>query len=254
YKFSGDNISFELDTMDKSFFRDLANPFESAINFITLQNQGRKPSLDIQVNIHPSDDSLAFHKYSYKNVYVFPDYIDTADLRSDELISEEVDGIHFRYHKKYVNAGILEDKIFIRPGELFSQQNYNQTIRHLNDLGIFQYVRIFIVENRRDSTDHTLNCYILLNSSDKYEFNTNLEVSGGDLYVIGSAVNVSVTDKNFLKGANQLTTTVSYGVELGRSSSLSLPFLRSLYLSTQNLGLNFRLTFPKFLFPVNERM
>src|SRR5690606_298513 len=52
YKFSGDNISFELDTMDKSFFRDLANPFESAINFITLQNQGRKPSLDIQVNIH----------------------------------------------------------------------------------------------------------------------------------------------------------------------------------------------------------
>src|SRR5690606_5993960 len=88
YKFGGDNISFELDTMDKSFFRDLENPFESAINFITLQNQGKKPSLDIKVSIQPSDEPLAFQQFSFRNVYVYTDYVDTSDLRNDRLIEE----------------------------------------------------------------------------------------------------------------------------------------------------------------------
>ncbi len=253
YKFSGDNIAFELDTMDKAFFHNLENPFESAINFITLQHQGKKPSLDVKVEIHASDDSLAFQPFRFRNVYVYPDYVDTADLRNEKMTEELVKDIVFRYHEKYVHPGILEDKIFIRPDALFSQEDYNQTIRHLNDLGIFQYVRVFITQNRQDTLEHTLNCYILLHPTPKYEFMTNLEASGGDLYVIGSAINASVTDKNFLKGANQLSVTASYGVEFGRNSNKDLSFLNSLFLSTQNLGLNFRLTFPKFLFPISEQ-
>lgn len=252
YRFTAENISFELDTLDKSYFRNLENPFESAINFITLQKNKKKPTLDVRVSINLGEDSLAFRQYKFTRVVVFPDYQDTADFRSEDMLVKKEDNLEFRYHDPYVNTTILQKKIFIRPGKLYSQEDYDQTIRQLNDLGIFQYVRVRYFNNRLDSTNNTLNCYIMLSPTKKYDFNTNVEVSGGDLYVIGTAANLSLTNKNFLKGANQLTTTVSYGLEMGRNHNKPGPYLNQLYLFSQNFGINFRLTFPKFLLPVNQ--
>lgn len=252
YKFTADNIRFELDTLDKSYFRDLENPFESAINFITLQRHKKKPALKVKILIEATDNTMAFQQYTFKDVFVFPDYSDTGDFQSGTLIEQLVDSIHFRYHKSYVNTTILNKKIFIRPGNVFSQSDYNQTIRQLNDLGIFQYVRLFVLSDSRDSLNPVLNGYVMMNPSPKYDFNTSIEVSGGDLYAIGTAANASVTNKNFLKGANQLTTTLSYGVELGQNTNIDLPYHKQLFLFSQNLGINFRLTFPKFLLPINQ--
>lgn len=253
YRFTADNIDFELDTLDKTYFRNLENPFESAINFITLKTQKKKPTLNVKVIIHPTTDSLEFQKYTFSRVVVIPDYTDTSDLRNKSLKADTVNGLIFRYRDEpYVHTAILDKKIFIRPGNTYSQADYNQTLRQLNDLGIFQYVRMFISANRQDSLNRTLNCYILMNKNKKFDFGANVEVSGGDLYIIGTAANVSVTDKNFLKGANELTTTVSYGIELGQNKNIDVPFVKQLYLFSQNLGVNFRLTFPKFILPVNQ--
>jgi outer membrane protein assembly factor BamA len=253
YKFSADNISFELDTINKAYFRNLGNPFESAIDFITLAGNNKKPGLNVKVIIHPGDDSLAFRKYIFNKVVVFPDYnTDTSDLSQGPLVTKTINDIEFRYHKPYVSRNILEKKIFIRPGRYYSQDDYNQTLRQLNDLGVFQNVRLFIFEDRKDSLQHGLNCFILMSPSDKFYFQTNLEVSGGDLYTIGSAATVSVTDKNFFKGANQLTTSISFGLELDNNKNPDKPYLNRFYLLSQNLGVNFRLNFPKFILPVNQ--
>lgn len=252
YRFSSDNIDFELDTLDKSYFRNLENPFESAVNFITLNRTKKKPTLNVKIIIHPGEDNMAFQKYTFNKVIIIPDFVDTGDLRDPDMTQTDVNGLTFRYNNLYVNTSILDKKIFIRPGKLYSQSDYNQTLRQLNDLGVFQFVRLYIFANRQDSLNHTLNCYIFMNKSDKYNFGTNVEVSGGDLYTIGTSANVSVTDKNFLKGANELTATVSYGLELGQNKNLPVPYLKQFYLFSQNLGLNFRLSFPKFLLPVNQ--
>src|SRR5690606_14655541 len=87
----------------------------------------------------------------------------------------------------------------------------------------------------------------------KYDFNTNMEVSGGDIYALGTAATLSVTDRNFLKGANQLTTALSYGIEMSRDRKAGSGFFNQLYLFSQNFGVNFRLQFPKFILPVNQR-
>jgi len=252
YRFTSENIDFELDTLDKSYFRNLENPFESAVNFITLNRTKKKPTLNIKVIVHPGSDSLAFQKFIFGKVVVIPDYQDTSDLRDPTLTEKNINGLTFRYRDPYVNTNILNQKIFIRPGKLYAQSDYNQTLRQLNDLGVFQYVRMVIFANRRDSVNHTLNCYIFMNKSDRFNFGTNVEVSGGDLYIIGTAANVSVTDKNFLKGANELTTTVSYGLELGQNSNKNEAYFKRFYLYSQNVGLNFRLTFPKFILPINQ--
>lgn len=252
YKFTVDNISFELDTLGNSTVQLIENPFNYVVNFLAQAGSRQKHQLDVRTIIHPSDDSFSFQKYRFNKVVVIADYSDTMSVDSSNYQRVVLNGIDFRYHKLRVHPGILDKKIFIRPGQLYAQEDYNQTLRQLNDLGIFQYVRIYMFEPRDDSSHQLLNCYVVMSPNEKYNFQTNVEVSGGDLYAIGTAANVSVTDNNFLKGANQLTTTLSYGLELGQNKNGDLPFLKQFYFFSRNIGFNFRLSFPKFLLPVNQ--
>lgn len=254
YKFTVDNISFELDTVGNGTFHLTGNPFENAITFLmsgTTDNKSKR--LNTRIVIHPNEEPNAFAKYRFNKVIVFPDFNDSLGIDSANYKPVNYDGLEFRFHNQKVNPGILDKKIFIRPGQLYAQSDYNQTLRQLNDLGIFQYVRLYMIDVRGDSTKHLLNCYVLMTPNEKYNFQTNVEVSGGDLYAVGTAANVSVTDNNFLKGANQLTTTLSYGLELGQNKTESLPFLKQFYFFSRNVGFNFRLSFPKFLLPVNQQ-
>lgn len=254
YKFTVDNISFELDTLNTATFLITDNPFESALTFLMSGVMNHKSKrLNVRVIIHSNEEPNAFQKYRFNKVIVFPDFNDSLGVNAANYSMVEKDGLEFRFFHKKVNAGILDKKIFIRPGQLYAQNDYNQTLRQLNDLGIFQYVRLYMIEVPRDSSQHLLNCYVLMTPNDKYNFQTNVEVSGGDLYAIGTAANVSVTDNNFLKGANQLTTTLSYGLELGQNKTEDLPFLKQFYFFSRNVGFNFRLSFPKFLLPVNQQ-
>lgn len=252
YRFSAENIFFELDTFHTVYFQFQDNLVVSALNFIN-QRKNKKPSLDIKVVFNKGRDSLSYNKYSFNRIVVLPDYTDTSDIRdTNNLIIKKDKGIEFRYHKYYVSSNILRNKIAIKPGQYYSQENYDKTISQLNDLGIFQYVRLRYLNNRQDSLNQTLNSYILLSPAKKYDFNTSVEVSGGDLYSIGTAANVSVVDKNFLKGANQLTSTVSYGIELSDDNKKQGNYFNRLELFSQNFGINFSLLFPKFLLPVSQ--
>ncbi|HET8574082.1 MAG TPA: BamA/TamA family outer membrane protein [Edaphocola sp.] len=254
YKFTVDNISFELDTLGNRMFHLTGNPFESAITFLMSGTTDHKSKrLNIRIIIHPNEEPNAFQKYRFNKVIVFPDFNDSLGIDSANYKPVYYEGLEFRFHDQKVNTGILDKKIFIRPGRLYAQSDYNQTLRQLNDLGIFQYVRLYMIGVPGDSTGHLLNCYVLMTPNEKYNFQTNVEISGGDLYAVGTAANVSVTDNNFLKGANQLTTTLSYGLELGQNKTEGLPFLQQFYFFSRNVGFNFRLSFPKFLLPVNQQ-
>src|SRR5690606_31472168 len=205
-----------------------------------------------KVIIHPGVDTLAFEKFVYKNVVVFPDYREGAGMDHEDMKTDTLNGIEIRYFQKYLNNQILDKKVFIRTGATYSQEQYNQTLRQLNDLGVFQYVRVLIFQDRRDSLNNTLNAYILMAPSEKFDLNANVEVSGGNLYVIGTAANLSLTNRNLLRGANQFTTTLSYGLEMRQDDQPGRTFLKQFEVFSQSLGVNFRLDFPKFLLPVNQ--
>lgn len=252
YKFSSESIFFELDTLN-------TNPNGGSDKIVTkiwdqaTFQEKRKPILNIKVIIRPTEDSAAFQKFYFKKVVVFPNYNDAASFSDTSYKTKKINGTEFRFHDEYVHSSVLDKKIFIRAGNEYSEIDYSRTIRELNDLGIFQYVRLFIFANNEDSINHALTCYILLSPAKKFDFNANFEISsGGDFYILGSALNVSVTDKNFFEGANQLTTTVAYGIEINQNKFLNVPYFKQFYLSSQNFGLNFRLSFPKFLLPINQ--
>lgn len=241
YNFGTNNITFELDTA--------AVPVDYKTPQYQRRQNKRKRGLNIDINIFNSRDSSAYKIHHIEDVTVYMQYMEGTP---ESMYSEKkINDITFKYIDHYINYSIIDQKIMLRPGIIFTQDAYNQTLKLLNDLEIFQLVRISVEPAYEGSTG--LRTRIILSANKKYDFGTNIEVTGGDLYTVGTAINMSITDKNFLKGANRLTITGSYGVELNQAKDQrDLNYLQQFYLFSQNAGLNFNLTFPKFILPVNQ--
>ncbi|XZF15011.1 translocation and assembly module lipoprotein TamL [Chitinophagaceae bacterium MMS25-I14] len=249
YKFSQENIGFELDTVNKSYFKNAENPFESAINFIALQKQQKKPTLDIKLTIRAEDDSTVYQPYYISKVNVFPDVADWSDTRDSNLRVLESNDITFHYHEYFVHDRVIAHHIYLNKGDLYSQEKYNQTISKLNDLGIFQTVRVSLREDTSVHDRRALRVTILMNPTKRYNVFTNFEVSNGSTYSLGSAVSVGLRDNNLAKGANLFSTTVSAGVESAYYPQNGNTLLEHFYLLSKNVGINSSVDFPKFLVP-----
>lgn len=252
YKFSNDNVTFELDTLTDNYARDIENPFETTLNLITFQKRSnKKPTLNIRIILRADEDVKAFEKYGVSKVRVFPDFIGRDDIRDTAMVEKTMEGITFRYHNYYVHEKVLLRHIFLEPDKYYSQSNYDQTISKLNELGIFQTSRIILIEDTtRNDGGNWLNCIIILTPGKKLDFNTNLEGSTGSTYAAGSAAAVSFRNRNLGKGANLLTMTVSGGIELWYDS-LGTRFTDRFKLLTRSAGFNTSLDMPKFLVPFN---
>ena len=250
YLFSQENIRFVIDTMDKTFLKDVENPLENAINFISSSKKIRKPTIDINIIIRSAEDTTNI-PFSIKTVTVYPDYAGISDRKDSSMTEQATNGILFKYHEVYVHSKVIADRIFLMPGELYEQVAHDRTIAKINELGIFQYIRLQIVTNRKDST---IDCNIYLNKTKKYDFNVNYEVSNGSTYVLGNSMGISFRNKNLAKGANLLTLSLNGGIELTYFDSLGKDFFQHFALLTQYYGINASLDFPKFLSPFADRL
>ncbi len=249
YQFNQENIRFEIDTLDKAFLKDVENPLENAINFIATTRSNKKPTNDVDVYIKTIEDSSNI-PYRFGWVHVYPDYSGAADLLYDS--TKHVDsqgGIQFFYHENYVHSKVLAEHIFQKPGQLYGQDDHDRTTVKLNELGIFQYIRIQLIDNQSDST---INCNIFLNKNKRYDLNASFEVSNGSTYFLGNAATASFRNKNFGKGANLLVLALNGGVELLYNEKTGENFGDHFSIQTKYYGLNTSLDFPKFLAPVNS--
>jgi outer membrane protein insertion porin family len=251
YKFTQENVSFSIDTFDKSMFKDLESPFEAATNYISASHKKKeKPTLDIDVVIRLIEDTNAYKQFSIGKVNVFADYAGATDAFDTTLITKEIDKVEFKYHDYYVHSRVLNDHIFITPQHFFSQTDIDQTNAKLNELGIFQYLRI---EYRQpDKNKNILDCYIYLNKTKKHDLSVNFETSSGSTYSLGHSIGVNYRDKNFAKGANLLTIGVNGGVELAYNAGSS--FIKNFSLLTEYYGVNASIDFPKFLSPIGSSL
>ncbi|MBL7718301.1 MAG: BamA/TamA family outer membrane protein [Flavipsychrobacter sp.] len=249
YKFTNDNIAFLIDTFNKEYLSDIDNPFESAINFVALQKEQKKPTLDVKIIIRPGEDPGAFKRYAVSRVTVYPDFIDVRDVRDSTMIQKKVNNTLFKYHDYYISEKVLYKYIYLERGRIYSQADYNETINKLNELGIFSSINIYIREDTSSPGENLLICGISMNRAKKHDFNTNVEFTSGTTYRVGSALSLSFRDKNVGRGANLLRTSVSGGLEYNNNQDIQGNALDRLYLRTVYYGFNASMDFPKFIVP-----
>ncbi|RYE18545.1 MAG: hypothetical protein EOP51_21760, partial [Sphingobacteriales bacterium] len=249
YKFSNDNVTFVLDTLEDNYVRDVENPFETTLNLLSFQKRSKKPTLNIRIILRADEDPKAFQKYAINRVRVFPDFVGREDTRDSSMVEKTLGGLTFRYHDYYVHEKVLLSHIFMEPDKYYSQSNYDQTISKLNELGIFQTSRIILSDDTtRNDGANWLNCTIILTPGKKLDVNTNLEGSTGSTYAAGSAATISFRNRNLGRGANLITLTLSGGIEL-RNDSSATRFIDKFKLLTRSAGFNTSLDMPKFVVP-----
>jgi outer membrane protein assembly factor BamA len=253
YRFSQDNVSFELDTVNKERLRDAENLFESAINFLTLQKRQKKLSLDIKIQIHSNGDSLAYQQFQIGRVIVFPDFVDRTMAQDSSLLRIKQEDIEYRYRNYYVRESVLGRQIFIRPGERYSREDHQLTITKLNELGIFQMINVYFSEDTINRDKHLLNCYITLSPADRVDASASLEIANATTYVLGNSIGAGYRNRNLFKGANLFSLNATGGIEMNNSTTTGSKFLENLTIQSRNIGVNASLVFPKFLSPYRPK-
>ncbi len=248
YYFTQENVNFikGLDTVDKTIFKDVESPFENAINFISPVKGTSDHKMDIIGKIRREDDTEAYTKCVIASVSVYPDFVSIKDLKDSSMFSETIDSVTFRYHNEYIHPRVLFEHIYLSPGQIYSQADYDKTILKLNELGTFQYISIKFRE--RPGGKGVLDCFIYLSKIKKLDFTVNPVVSSGSTYSLGSSVGVNVRNRNFAKGANLLTVGVNGGIELAYSDGND--FIHNFSLLTKYYGVNASIDFPKFIAPI----
>jgi len=252
YKFTQENIvDFTLDTFNKALLRDVENPFESAINFIALQKNQKKPTLDINVVIR-AENRDAYKRYAINRVSIYPDFVSRDDANDSTLRTSVVNGVRFRYHDYYIRENVILKHVYLEHGKLYSQSDYDATINKLNQLGVFQTIRVILIDDTTVAENNgvgAINAIILMNPAKKYDFTANMELSTSDVYILGARPTISFRDLNLARGANLLTTSVSGGLEMTYNSDKGGNFFQNFSILTRTFGLNASIDFPKFIVP-----
>jgi len=245
YKFTQENITFQIDTTDRSVFKKLESPVDAALNFVSQPHNNDKSTIDIYYTIRLADDTAAYTKFHLGKINVYAEYKKKAEQDDSTLTNKTIDGITFHYYDYFVHANVLYNHIYLYPDDLYSQEAFDRTHAKLNELGIFQYIRMDMKENHRHSD--TLNCNIFLDRAKKYDFSTFYNISSGSTYSIGHQLGANIRNKDFMKGANLLTVGVNGGFEYAYNNTSS--FIRDFSTLTEYYGANASLDFPKFLAP-----
>ena len=144
-----------------------------------------------------------------------------------------------------ISTRLLDSKIRIRPGTLYSQAIYRDTQRQLFLLNQFKFVNV----NFTDTTNRLLQTLITASPLDKYEYTFE-----GGLFVLyqqsssypGPFANLTFRVRNLFGGLETLETSVRYGFEYqtGFNTSTSTKPYRA-----TEIGVTTSLIFPQILFP-----
>lgn len=177
---------------------------------LTGDSLNHRVKIDLEVLL-PSEQTH-HQKYTIGKINIFPQliYSDTATVFRDTII----DGVKFTLpvgEEFFVKPGTLSRNVFVREGQLFSQQDKDRTLAALGKLGVYKIINVTEVPSIENDT--VLNVDIQLTPRKPLEFGTDLEVNtsgtnstvtlGGRRF-FGAGAGLSVKDRNLLGGAELL--------------------------------------------------
>lgn len=227
FKFNKDYIGYTADTVRNTYQVDL-----------TIHLQAFKA--------HVSDSAETHKQYRINKISFITDY---DVLQSSSLSSVDInDSIHFKGYPIY-----YKDKLYLRPkvlasnlrfasGDLYNEQNVQQTYAGFGRLSALKYSNIRFLETGA-SDSAKLNCYVMLTKSKhkSVAFEVEGTNSAGDL---GAAASVSFQNRNLFRGSETFMIKFRGAYEV--ISGLQAGYSNNNY---TEFGVESSVNFPSFLFP-----
>lgn len=179
----------------------------------------KKANVYLEVLTPTADTSHRVYRVGKISIYSQYDPIADESTLHDTLIN----GFRFVTPNNTfkVKPQVLLNAIFLREGDLYSQENYDKSVRQLSALGMYKFVRI---EESPDSLNRgVLNFTVELTRNPRLEVGVDFEVnytnrstaSVGNL--IGITISPSLRNRNVFRGAEVLVTNFAAGVEVNPS-------------------------------------
>lgn len=221
---------------NKGFFYFYENYLLFQIDTNTTQK-----TLDLYVTLAKDIPEKAFHKYHISRVQVFPDYqLEEGTPAYDTVIEE---GIYYLQTRQNLRPAILNQSIWLKPGDLYSHESYRATLNKLMGLDIFKYANIKFQEDPSVASDSSaLLMDIYLTQTMPVSTRAEVQVVTKSNDFSGPLFLISYINRNLRGGAENLQLDLNGGFESqwsGRGEN---------YFSYE-IGSALRLSFPRFLFP-----
>lgn len=213
-------------------------------NFVEFNGDSTGAVADVTVEVLRQNDSSLHKTYTLGNVAVFSDLVpDLTSIRKDTTIQ----GIYFATSDPEfeVKPGRLMNAIRIRPGNLYRQADFDETVHQLNSLGIFRFVT---VRPLQDSIQpEKINVAISFKLNNRFAWGGDLEMnsstnSGSTLSgrLLGVSGSLSATNRNLFHGAENVQTNLAYSLEFDLAPE------RNRLIFSQEFRITNELRFPRY--------
>jgi outer membrane protein insertion porin family len=200
-----------------------------------------KRRIDLDLHFEPGMSQKAIRTYRVTEITVFPNY----DLNNDSLRTTadtiKVDGYKYIDNQHNFAPKIITDVINLRPDSVYRRIDEEYTLSHLMGLRAFKFVNVKFHEDKRDS--NSLRADIFLTPLLKKSLRAQVQAVSKSNNFVGPGVELSFTNRNFLRGAElfQFRLSGAYEVQISRQNSGALNAIE--------LGAEASLSVPRFITP-----
>ncbi len=161
---------------------------------------------------------------------------------STHRISAPYKGITYRYFKPSYSNKVLNRRVFIKPGLLYSKENTLATQRELANMDIFKFVNVSY-----DTTGGKFVANIFTSPLSTYQFSSETGLSITSYGLPGPFISASIKKRNMFEKLGIFEIDGRIGIEgVAAASDQDKVF------SNIESGVNVRLTFPQFFLPLSE--
>jgi outer membrane protein assembly factor BamA len=234
YRFNKEFVYYEVDTSQQN----------SASIVLGIKNF---PARDDYGNLIHTHHPV----YTIRNVYMETDHDMMASRREGESSTRQRDTLFYdsvyliSEGKSNLRPGVVTQKNYIIPGQLFDASDMQRTYRNLSALSASRIVDIRFREVEGETP--MLDCDVRISPATLQSYTIKLEGtnSGGN---IGAAANIGYRHRNLFGGSEQFDLSFTGAIENLKESS-SDPSGSAGPSLMQEFGVESRLRIPKFLLP-----
>lgn len=193
-------------------------------------------------------DSIVEKEYKVhriKKVNIYTDYtfansrskfIDTVQYEDFTIYSN--DKLRFR-------PKAITDAVFMHAGDIYRDNDRTLTYKHINNLRTFKYPNIQYEYANDSLTDLIANIY--LQPRKKFSLGFDIDITHSNIQDYGFSFSTSLISRNIFRGAE--TLEIAARGTLGASRDVADS--EDQFFNIAEIGVDFRLNFPRFFFPFN---